>query len=263
MVERKLKWKLVKVPVPIVAYSGNLSVFRVLRKRLSIWCLSLPILEELLFVVRTKGGRKRLKVALEELDGSPTGGEPDPSDLAQATRLFEEQEEIVKRSHILFFIQEEQEEIVKRRPYSDAGLNFDEIRQMKYLSKVLDETLRVNSLIPIFRVAKATVNLNGYTIPKGWKFLTFLWSFNMDPETYVNPMEFNPSRWDDMETKPTSYFPFGVGPKMCPGSNVARLSLSIILQYFLLNYRFEQPDPDQSKTKPLDNCIGRFKKIST
>ncbi|XP_060211152.1 beta-amyrin 11-oxidase-like [Lycium barbarum] len=168
-----------------------------------------------------------------------------------------------KHPDILQKAKEEQEEIVKRRPSSDAGLNFDEIRQMKYLSKVLDETLRVNSLIPIFRVAKATVNLNGYTIPKGWKFLTFLWSFNMDPETYVNPMEFNPSRWDDMETKPTSYFPFGVGPKMCPGSNVARLSLSIILQYFLLNYRFEQPDPDQSKTKPLDNCIGRFKKIST
>lgn len=126
----------------------------------------------------------------------------------------------------------------------------------------------------------------------------------MDPNTYDNPMEFNPSRWDvsdmhfnlfmnflllvnvhviqssgstklrsfvldwvqpvlnlhiikilnpslsqtskfrilnahmqDMETKPASYFPFGVGPKMCPGSNVARLSLSVILHYFLLSYR--------------------------
>ncbi|PHU28691.1 hypothetical protein BC332_00784 [Capsicum chinense] len=167
-----------------------------------------------------------------------------------------------KHPDILHKAKEEQEEIVRRRPSSSAGLNFDEIRQMKYLSKVLDETLRVNSLIPIFRVAKTTVNLNGYTIPKGWKFLTFLWSFNMDPNTYDNPMEFNPSRWDDMETKPASYFPFGVGPKMCPGSNVARLSLSVILHYFLLSYRFEQADPDQSKTKPLDNCIGKFKKLS-
>ncbi|MCD9645720.1 hypothetical protein HAX54_034857 [Datura stramonium] len=101
-----------------------------------------------------------------------------------------------KHPDILHKAKEEQEEIVKKRPSSNAGLNFDEIRQMKYLSKVLDETLRVNSLIPIFRVAKTTVNLNGYTIPQGWKFLTFLWSFNMDPNTYVNPMEFNPSRWD-------------------------------------------------------------------
>ncbi|KAK4364587.1 hypothetical protein RND71_015945 [Anisodus tanguticus] len=107
-----------------------------------------------------------------------------------------------KHPDVLQKAKEEQEEVVKRRSSSNAGLHFDEIRQMKYLSK-------------------------------------------------------------DMETKPASYFPFGVGPKMCPGSNVARLSLSIILHYFLLNYRFEQPDPDQSKTKPLDNCIGRFKKVST
>ncbi|MCD7451915.1 hypothetical protein HAX54_014104 [Datura stramonium] len=167
-----------------------------------------------------------------------------------------------KHPDLLQKAKEEQEEIVKRRPSPNVGLNFDEIRQMKYLSKVIDETLRINSLVPIFRVAKTTVNLNGYTIPKGWRFLTFLWTFNMDPNTYENPMEFNPSRWDELETKPASYFPFGVGPKMCPGSNVARLSLSIILHYFLLNYRFEQPDPDQSKTKPLDECIGKLKKLS-
>ncbi|CAN4127803.1 unnamed protein product [Withania somnifera] len=164
--------------------------------------------------------------------------------------------------HIIHKAKEEQEEIVKRRPSSSAGLSFDEIRQMKYLSKVIDETLRINSLIPIFRVAKTTVKLNGYSIPKGWRFMMFLWSFNMDPNTFENPTEFNPSRWDELETKPASYFPFGVGPKMCPGSNVARLSISIIIHYFLLNYRFEQDDPDQCKTKPLDKCIGKFKKIS-
>lgn len=33
-------------------------------------------------------------------------------------------------------LQEEQEEIVKRRPSSQKGLTFTEIKQMKYLSKV-------------------------------------------------------------------------------------------------------------------------------
>lgn len=36
----------------------------------------------------------------------------------------------------------------------------------------------------------------GYTIPKGWKVLVWFRSVHFDPETYPNPKEFNPSRWD-------------------------------------------------------------------
>ncbi|KAH0664040.1 hypothetical protein KY284_028971 [Solanum tuberosum] len=114
-----------------------------------------------------------------------------------------------KYPHFLNKAKEEQEDIVKRRSSSNEGLNFHEIKQMKYLSN-----------------ARTTININGYTIPKGWKFLTFSWNYHLDPHTYVTPKEFNPSRWDDLEPKPASFLPFGVGPKMCPGANLARLEVS-------------------------------------
>lgn len=36
----------------------------------------------------------------------------------------------------------------------------------------------------------------GYTIPKGWKVLTWFRSVHLDPEIYPNPKEFNPNRWN-------------------------------------------------------------------
>ncbi|XP_060207567.1 beta-amyrin 11-oxidase-like [Lycium barbarum] len=167
-----------------------------------------------------------------------------------------------KHPELLQKAKEEQEEIVNRRPSPDAGLTFDEIGQMKYLSNVYHETLRFGSTETIFfRIAKTTVNINGYTIPKGWKVLTTSGHWYMDPNTYVKPKEFNPSRWDDAEIKPTSFLPLGVGPRMCPGANLAKLTNLVVGHYFLLNYRLEQVKPP-SKGEPPENCLVRFKKIS-
>ncbi|MCD7457975.1 hypothetical protein HAX54_036722 [Datura stramonium] len=102
-----------------------------------------------------------------------------------------------KHPHSLQKAKEEQEDIVKRRSSSNAGLNFNEIKQMTYLNKVINETLRFDGNQRVFlRDSNNAVHINGYTIPKGWKFFSVLWDIHMDPNTYVKPEEFNPSRWD-------------------------------------------------------------------
>ncbi|CAN4076033.1 unnamed protein product [Withania somnifera] len=107
-----------------------------------------------------------------------------------------------------------------------------------------------------------------YTIPKGWKVLTWIRQINLDPNNYVNPKEFNPSRWDDDEAKPFSVFlPFGAGPRLCPRAELARLEVSVFLHYFLLNYRLERLNPETSVTyltipSPTDNCLARLKRVS-
>ncbi|XP_055836361.1 beta-amyrin 11-oxidase-like [Solanum dulcamara] len=166
-----------------------------------------------------------------------------------------------KHPHFLEKAKEEQEDIVKRRSSSNVGLSFDEIKQMTYLSQVITETLRLATDQTIFlRNTNTTYNINGYTIPKGWKFFAVVWSVHMDPEIYVQPKEFNPSRWDDMNTKPGYFLPFSMGPKACPGSNLAKLQISVILHYFLLYYRIEQANPE-IKTYPPENCLVKFKKL--
>ncbi|CAK7356179.1 unnamed protein product [Dovyalis caffra] len=91
----------------------------------------------------------------------------------------------------------EQEEIVRRRPSTEKGLSFQEIKQMEYLPRVIDETLRVRNIsLFTFREAKCDANLGGYIIPQGWKVLVWFRAVHLDSENYPNPNEFNPWRWN-------------------------------------------------------------------
>ncbi|KAJ1409556.1 Cytochrome P450 [Sesbania bispinosa] len=163
---------------------------------------------------------------------------------------------------------EEQEEIMKTRIPSQNQLNFKEIKQMVYLSQVIDEMLRcTNITFSIFREATTDVNMNGYIIPKGWKVLIWTRAIHMDPKYYPTPEEFNPSRWDGYNAKSGMFLPFGVGSRFCPGSDLAKLEHFIFLHHFLLNYKLELMNPECSVTSlptPMlrDNCLAKVIKVS-
>ncbi|KAK4476478.1 hypothetical protein RD792_015632 [Penstemon davidsonii] len=177
-----------------------------------------------------------------------------------ATVLLQKHPDVFKRAKA------EQEEIVKKRPSDQKGLTLKEVRQMEYLSKVIDETLRVITFsLTVFREAKKDVRISGYTIPKGWKVLVWFRSVHFDPETYSEPKKFDPSRWDGFTPKAGNFLPFGGGSRLCPGNDLAKLEISIFLHYFLLNYELEHHNPASPvmylpHTRPKDNCIGRVRR---
>ncbi|KAE8677568.1 Ent-kaurenoic acid oxidase 2 [Hibiscus syriacus] len=162
---------------------------------------------------------------------------------------------------------EEQEEILKKRQSVGKGLSLKDVRQMNYLQKVIDETLRRASVsFCNFREAKVDVNINGYLIPKGWKVLLWNRGVHMDPEVYSNPKEFLPERWENHKPKPGSFLPFGAGSRICPGADLAKLEISIFLHYFLLNFTLEQLNPGGKNVylpipRPVDNCLAKIVKI--
>lgn len=178
-----------------------------------------------------------------------------------ATYFLQKHPEVFKRAKA------EQEAIVKNRSSDQKGVTLKEIRQMDYLSKVIDETLRlVTFSFVVFREAKEDVVVHGYTIPKGWKVLVWFRSVHLDPEIYNDPMEFNPSRWDGLTPKAGTFLPFGGGSRLCPGNDLAKLEISIFLHYFLLDYELERENPScplmyLPHCRPKDNCLGRVKKV--
>ncbi|KAE8677567.1 defensin-like protein [Hibiscus syriacus] len=179
---------------------------------------------------------------------------------------FEDEEgEKLDDEHIII---EEQEEIIKRRPSTQKDLTLSEIKQMKYLSKVIDETLRSRTnTSTLLREAKKDTNLNGYFIPKGWKVLVWHSAVHMDPEIYHNPKQFLPSRWDDLKLKAGGFLPFGAGSNTCPGADLAKLEISILLHHFLLNYKFEQLNPRGPvnylpSPEPADDCRAKIIKLN-
>ncbi|KAB1199521.1 Beta-amyrin 11-oxidase [Morella rubra] len=163
---------------------------------------------------------------------------------------------------------EEQQEIMKRRPSTQKRLSLAEIRQMDYLSKVIDETLRRTSIsFAVFREAKEDVNVNGYLIPKGWKVLVWNRGVHMDPENYSDPKEFNPSRWENNKPRAGGFLPFGLGSRYCPGSDLAKLEITIFLHHYLLNYNVERVNPDGPVNylpvaRPVDMCLARVIKVT-
>nr|KYP67048.1 Ent-kaurenoic acid oxidase 1 [Cajanus cajan] len=175
---------------------------------------------------------------------------------------------LMEHPHVLQRAKEEQEEIMEIRPSTQKGLNIKEIKQMEYLSKVIDEMLRRTSIsFANFRQAKVDVNINGYTIPKGWKVLVWSRGVHMDPETYRNPKEYDPSRWENHTARAGSFLPFGLGSRFCPGSDLAKLEITIFLHHFLLNYRMERMNPECPVTylpvpRPSDNCTARIIKVT-
>ncbi|XVF13579.1 hypothetical protein REPUB_Repub08aG0219400 [Reevesia pubescens] len=190
------------------------------------------------------------------------GHEPTTLALMWLTIYLHDRPEMLRRA------KEEQVEIIKRRPSSQRGLTFSEIRQMGYLSKAIDETLRISNIALAFaRKAKVDVDINGYIIPKGWKVMTWNRAVHLNSENYSNPKEFLPSRWDDHKTKVGSFIPFGAGSRTCPGADLTKLEASIFLHYFLLNYRLERINPScpmrYPSPTPIDNCLAKITKLSS
>ncbi|XP_023007793.1 beta-amyrin 11-oxidase-like isoform X2 [Cucurbita maxima] len=170
--------------------------------------------------------------------------------------------------HLFQKAKEEQEDIISRRPSTQKGINLAEFKQMKFLSQVIDETLRLSGIIfATFREATTDVNINGKLIPKGWKVILWLRELYMDEELHPSPQDFNPSRWDNFIGNPGAFTPFGLGVRMCPRRDLAKLEISIFLHHFLLNYKIERYNPQCQLTYlpipyPKDKCLARVLKTA-
>ncbi|CAL0334482.1 unnamed protein product [Lupinus luteus] len=162
---------------------------------------------------------------------------------------------------------EEQQEILRKRPPTQKGLVLEEVRKMDFLSKVVDETLRLVTFSPmVYRRALNDVNINGYLIPKDWIAITWFRNVHYDNDIYPNPREFNPYRWD-ITRKAGEFLPFGAGTRLCPGNDLAKLEISVFLHHFVMHYKLEPSNPNCAirhlpHTRPKDNCLARIKKIS-
>ncbi|RDX60088.1 Abscisic acid 8'-hydroxylase 1 [Mucuna pruriens] len=137
-------------------------------------------------------------------------------------------------------LQEEQESILRGKGESgeEMGLNWSDTKNMPVTSRVIQETLRIASILSFtFREAVEDVEFQGYLIPKGWKILPLFRNIHHSPDNFKEPEKFDPSRFE-VAPKPNTFMPFGNGTHACPGNELAKLEILVLLHHLTTKYRW-------------------------
>ncbi|XP_071332500.1 cytochrome P450 3A27-like [Trachinotus anak] len=134
-----------------------------------------------------------------------------------------------------------QEEIDETFPEKGQP-TYEALMQMEYLDMVVNESMRLYPIANrLERMSKASVEVNGFTIPKGTVIMVPVYTLHRDPALWSEPEVFKPERFSK-ENKdnidPYAFLPFGAGPRNCIGMRFALLMMKLALVEILQNFSF-------------------------
>ncbi|GAB4847134.1 hypothetical protein Ancab_026145 [Ancistrocladus abbreviatus] len=148
----------------------------------------------------------------------------------------------------------------------EAELNWNDYKKMEFTQCVISETLRLGNVVRfLHRKALKDVRYKGYDIPSGWKVLPVIAAVHLDPSLFDQPHCFNPWRWQNdgnrgpsassagtsSMTNSNNFMPFGGGPRLCAGSELAKLEMAVFIHHLVLNFHWQLDDIDQPLAFPF------------
>jgi retinoid hydroxylase len=159
-------------------------------------------------------------------------------------------------TYVMFALAEHPDVLAKaRQEQRDLGLQgpvtLDQLHRMSYLHAVMAEIERLYAPVPFgFRRVVEPFEFQGYRIPAGWQVAWSVETAQKDPRNYEDPLRFDPERF----TQPGSdadrrgdfkLVGFGGGPRMCIGTNFAKVQAKLLMSHVLRGYEWEvEPDQD-------------------
>ncbi|XP_009609379.1 abscisic acid 8'-hydroxylase 4 [Nicotiana tomentosiformis] len=140
---------------------------------------------------------------------------------------------------LLEAVKAEQRAIYESNEEGNKPLTWAQTRNMSLTYRVILESLRMSSIISFtFREAVVDVEYDGYLIPKGWKVMPLFRNIHHNPEFFADPRNFDASRFK-VAPKPNTYMPFGNGAHACPGNELAKLEMLILIHHLVTKFRWE------------------------
>ncbi|KAI7896669.1 cytochrome P450 [Mucor mucedo] len=146
---------------------------------------------------------------------------------------------------------------------SDVLPTVEQVSNLKYIHKVLKETLRLHAPLRVITkyCKKDCVVPGGYLVKANTNATVSVLNMHMNPEIYKNPAQFDPERFTPEEEQKRSLYawlPFSTGPRACIGMAFALQEAKTVLAMWLHRFEFKYDgpdvlyDPNQPTTKPLD-----------
>ncbi|RCV37000.1 hypothetical protein SETIT_8G027000v2 [Setaria italica] len=143
-------------------------------------------------------------------------------------------------------------------------LEWSDYKSMPFTQCVINETLRVANLISgVFRRANTDIHFKDYIIPKGCKIFASFRAVHLNTEHYENARTFDPWRWQSKNKLQNAvgaslFTPFGGGPRLCPGYELARVVVSVFLHHLVTRFSWEEAEEDRIVFFPTTRTVKGY-----
>ncbi|KDP38478.1 hypothetical protein JCGZ_04403 [Jatropha curcas] len=119
----------------------------------------------------------------------------------------------------------------------------ENLNNLKIVNLIINETLRLYPpAVSLTRQATKRVKLGRLDIPGGTELYLPLTAIHHDTDIWgEDASEFNPSRFNESKRHLAWFFPFGLGPRICAGQNLAIVEAKIILAIIIRHFSFVLP----------------------
>ncbi|KAG9143362.1 hypothetical protein Leryth_022207 [Lithospermum erythrorhizon] len=116
----------------------------------------------------------------------------------------------------------------------------ENIAELKLINVIMNETMRLYpTSVMLMRQTSKNVKIGSLDIPADTQFYLAMTAVHHDPEIWgEDANEFNPLRFLDSRKHLASYFPFGLGPRVCVGQNLAIIEVKVVLAMILQKFSF-------------------------
>ncbi|KAH7410197.1 pisatin demethylase [Phaeosphaeria sp. MPI-PUGE-AT-0046c] len=153
----------------------------------------------------------------------------------------------------------ELDETAKKSRVSSSSdlLSWNDVRELPYLSAVINESLRTHPAtgLPLERIVPSCgVNIEGKILPAGTNVGCNAWVLHLDEKIWgPKPKHWIPERWIDatqaqkLEMK-NSLFSFGAGARTCIGKNISYLEMYKLVPAVLREFDITMAHPDKEWT---------------
>ncbi|THG08714.1 hypothetical protein TEA_024116 [Camellia sinensis var. sinensis] len=123
--------------------------------------------------------------------------------------------------------------------------SYEGLNRLKIMTMIFYEVLRLYPAVPLLvRTVHKKTKVGNFVLPPGLELLLSVMSIHRDCETWgEDVMEFKPERFSEGITKatktPSTFLPFGGGPRNCIGQNFAMIEAKIALAMILQRFSFQ------------------------
>ncbi|KAI6343283.1 hypothetical protein MCOR25_011149 [Pyricularia grisea] len=153
---------------------------------------------------------------------------------------------------------------------TEDHIKWENVRKLSYLEATIHEALRLYPPSPASQqrvVPRGGATIDGYFVPEGTTIAVPPWVSTHSAMHFHDPESFRPERWlgeDERYAKDdfNASLPFGTGPRVCIGRNLAYMEMQLITATLLWNYDIEldrENYPDVNSVWGLDGNMKRMK----